>query len=260
MRPLFPAEADAEADAGVELDELVARYAYPPLAPGRAWVRANMVASADGAAWHEGASRALSSPGDMRVFGVLRAVADVVVAGAETVRRERYRPARAREAFAERRAAAGQAPAPVIAVVSESLELDFAEPLFTSPVVPTLVLTGAAAPAERVAAAEAAGAVVVVAGEGAGADPVRVVRELAARGLGRVLTEGGPRLLGSFVAAGVVDELCLSLAPLLVAGDAPRIAFGAEPSAPARFRLRSVLEEDGFLFTRYVREPGRDPV
>ncbi|MFG3497187.1 pyrimidine reductase family protein [Streptomyces sp. NPDC047928] len=232
------------------LDELADAYAYPP---DGAWLRANMVSSLDGAAQHDGRSEPISSAADMRIFGTLRALADVIVVGAETVRLEQYRPARAREAFAGRRAAAGQGPAPAIAVVSASLNLDFTLPLFSAPLVPTLVLTGAAAPPDRVRAAERAGAEVIVAGDGPGVDPGRAVRALAGRGLTRQLTEGGPRLLGQFVAAGVLDELCLTVSPLLTAGGAQRIAGGPSLAVPARFALASVLEEEGFLFTRYRR-------
>ncbi|MCZ9343422.1 dihydrofolate reductase family protein, partial [Streptomyces sp. TRM76130] len=172
----------------------------------------------DGAAQHDGRSQPISSAADMRIFGTLRALADVVVVGAETVRQEGYRPARARAEFAAARQAAGQGPVPAVAVVSSGLGLDFSLPLFTSPLVPTLVLTGAAAPAGRVAAAERAGARVVVAGDGPGVDPARAVAALAALGHRRLLTEGGPRLLGQFVAAGVLDELCLTVSPLLTAG------------------------------------------
>lgn len=235
------------------LDALADAYAYPAPEGGRPWLRANMVASLDGAARHDGRSHPLSSEGDMRVFGVLRALADVVVVGAETVRQEGYRPAKVREAFTARRREAGQTPAPAIAVLSAGLELDYSAPLFTEPVTPTLLLTGASAPADRVAAATAAGAHVVVAGEGAGADPARVVRELADRGLTRMLHEGGPRVLAAFAAAGVVDELCLTIAPLLTGGDAPRIMNGPGMAVPERFVPAAVLEEDGFLFTRYVR-------
>ncbi|GHH84924.1 hypothetical protein GCM10018793_50980 [Streptomyces sulfonofaciens] len=223
-------------------------------ARGTWWLRANMVAGLDGAGEHGGRSQPLSGPADMRVFGVLRSLADVVIVGAETVRREGYRPARARRAFAERRAAAGQAPAPAIAVVSAGLDLDFSRPLFTEPLVPTLVLTGEAAPADRVAAARAGGAQVVIAGSGAGVVPELVVRALAARGYRRMLLEGGPRLLGQFVAASVLDELCLTLSPVLTAGRAPRIAEGPDIAVPDRLELVSVLEEDGFLFTRYRRQ------
>ncbi|WP_418959666.1 pyrimidine reductase family protein [Streptomyces tritici] len=257
MRQLFPVTdmTATEPDREWSLDELADAYAYPEEAAGSdgVWLRANMVSSLDGAAQHDGRSQPLSSDTDMRIFGTLRALADVVVVGAETVRQEGYRPARAREAFAARRAAAGQGPAPVIAIVSSSLDLDFSLPLFTAPLVPTLLLTGEAAPAERVAAAERAGARVVTAGEGSRVDPERAKRELAARGLRRQLTEGGPRLLGQFVAAGVLDELCLSVSPTMTAGSAQRIAGGPSVTVPARFSLASVLEEAGFLYTRYGR-------
>ncbi|MGV9252419.1 pyrimidine reductase family protein [Streptomyces sp. NPDC003697] len=237
------------------LAELAAAYAYPEPASGgrRPWLRANMVATLDGAAQHEGHSQPISSAADMRVFGTLRALADVVVVGAETVRQEGYRPARARKEFAALRAGAGQGPAPAIAVVSASLELDFSLPLFTSPLVPTLILTGAAAAPDRLAAAEKAGAKVVIAGDGVGVDPARAVRALAERGHTRLLTEGGPRLLGQLVTAGVLDELCLTVSPMLTAGDAQRIAGGPRIAVPQRFVLASLLEEDGFLFSRYRR-------
>ncbi|MFD9408847.1 pyrimidine reductase family protein [Streptomyces sp. NPDC059989] len=259
MRRLFPvtdqtsASPQDPADREWSLDELAEAYAYPVLGPDAHWLRANMVSTLDGAAQHDGRSQPISGETDMRIFGTLRALADVVVVGAETVRQEGYRPARAREAFAARRAAAGQGPAPAVAVVTASLDLDFSLPLFTSPLVPTLVVTGAAAPADRVAEAVKAGAEVVVAGEGAGADPVRVVRELAERGLRRQLTEGGPRLLGQFVAADALDELCLTISPMLTAGDAQRISGGPSVTVPHRLAPACVLEEAGFLFTSYRR-------
>ncbi|MFI6284972.1 pyrimidine reductase family protein [Streptomyces sp. NPDC051018] len=289
MRRLLPVTDQTPIeDREWSLDELADAYAYPDVVPGSAgdpgaapgtatapgagagaadatgggaggraatgaWLRANMVSSLDGAAQHEGRSQALSGDADMRIFGVLRGLADAVVVGAETVRREGYRPARARDAFAARRAAAGQGPAPVIAVVSASLDLDFSAPLFARPLVRTLVLTGAAAPGDRIRAAGKAGAEVVIAGDGPGAEPAEAVRALAGRGLTRLLTEGGPRLLGQFVASGTLDELCLTLAPVLTAGDAQRIAGGPGTAVPDRFALASVLEEAGFLFTRYRR-------
>ncbi|MFG3084776.1 pyrimidine reductase family protein [Streptomyces parvulus] len=263
MRRLFPV-IDPTAGSGPDPDggdrewslaELAQAYAYPaPDGPRGAWLRANMVSTLDGAAQHDGRSQPISSAADMRVFGTLRALADVVVAGAETVRQEGYRPARARAEFAEARRAAGQSPVPAVAVVSASLELDFSLPLFTSPLVPTLVLTGAAAPQDRVAAAEKAGARVVIAGDGTVVDPARAVRALAGLGHTRLLTEGGPRLLGQFVAAGVLDELCLTVSPMLTAGDAQRIAGGPPLTVPRRFALASLLEEEGFLFSRYRRD------
>ncbi|EGX56487.1 hypothetical protein SZN_27571 [Streptomyces zinciresistens K42] len=246
------ASGDAGGPEG-DLAALARAYAYPDAARtgGRGWLRANMVSTLDGAAQHDGRSQPLSCPADMRIFGTLRALADAVVVGAETVRREGYRPARARAEFAAARTAAGQGPAPAVAVVSARLDLDFGLPLFTSPAVRTLVLTGAGAPPERVAAAEKAGARVVIAGDGTGVDPARVTGALAELGHTRLLTEGGPRLLGQFVAAGVLDELCLTLSPLLTAGAAQRIAGGPAVAVPERYELVSLLEEDGFLFGRY---------
>ncbi|MFD8163682.1 pyrimidine reductase family protein [Streptomyces malaysiensis] len=274
MRRLFPVPAETSAETSAEvsaaasarasaedrewgLGELADAYAYPepPHGPSGAWLRANMVSSLDGAAHHDGRSKALSSDADMRIFGVLRGLADAVVVGAETVRREGYRPARAREAFAERRAALGQPPAPAIAVVSASLDLDFSRPLFTEPLVPTIVITGATAAEERVGRARAAGAEVVFAGSGPSGrvDAAAVVTALAELGHTRLLTEGGPTLLAEFATAGVLDELCLAVAPLATAGDAKRIMNGPELREPERFALASVLEEAGFLFTRYRR-------
>jgi riboflavin biosynthesis pyrimidine reductase len=272
MRRLFPADAPtgspdaATADrAGVpdrdgspewSLDALAEAYAYPswtgsPGAGGRSWLRANMVTSLDGAAHHGGRSQPLSSPADMRIFGVLRGLADVVVVGAETVRQEGYRPARRREAFAARREAAGQGPAPTIAVVSAGLDLDFSLPLFTEPLVPTLLLTGARAPADRVREARAAGVELVFAGESALVDPTLVPGALAERGLTRQLTEGGPTLLGRLTAAGVLDELCLAVAPRVALGSAARVMNGPVLDTPTDFALHTVLEDDGILFTRY---------
>ncbi|SEC18393.1 Pyrimidine reductase, riboflavin biosynthesis [Streptomyces sp. 2131.1] len=241
----------AEAPGEWSLDDLADAYAYPRT--DGPWLRANMVSTLDGAAQHDGRSQPISCESDMRIFGTLRGLADVVIAGAETVRQEGYRPARARDAFAARRAAAGQTPAPAVAVVSGSLDLDFSLPLFVSPLVPTLVLTGAGAPPDRIATARKAGAEVVIAGEGSRVDPARAVAELADRGHRRLLTEGGPRLLGQFVARDVLDELCLTVAPLLTAGDAQRIAGGPAVEVPKRFALDALLEEDGFLFSRYRR-------
>ena len=237
------------------LDELAAAYAYPGRTDGRreVWLRANMVSTLDGAAQHDGRSQPISSASDMRIFGTLRALADVVLVGAETVRQEGYRPARARAEFAAAREAAGQTEAAAIAIVSASLELDYSLPLFTSPLVPTLILTGAAAAPDRVAAAEKAGAQVVVAGDGMGVDPARAVQALADLGHTRLLAEGGPRLLGQLVAAGVLDELCLTISPMLVVGDAQRISGGPSVPVPRHFELVSLLEEGGFLFSRYHR-------
>jgi riboflavin biosynthesis pyrimidine reductase len=250
MRRLLPTTPDVT-DL-TSLAGLAEAYAYPEqaVAAGRPWLRANMVSSLDGAARLGGLSDGLSSEADKRIFGVLRALADVVLVGAQTVRAEGYRPARVRAEFAAARADRGQAPAAAIAVVTGTLTLDFDAPLFTEPVVPTLVITCASAPADALKAAERVADVVIAGNERV--DPVAAVTALAERGWTRLLNEGGPRLLGQLAAAGVLDELCLSLAPLLASGGAPRITNGPE-ELTERMELVSLLEEKGFLFARYAR-------
>ena len=234
------------------LQSLAAVYAYPDqVNHGRPWLRANMVTGLDGGARLEGLSEGLSGDADKRIFGVLRALSDVVLVGAQTVRAEGYRPARARAEFAAARQAAGQAPAPVIAIVSRSLELDLTAPLFTQPLVRTVVITTEDAPAgARAAVAEVAD--VILAGEGS-VDLAAAVAALAGRGWTRLLSEGGPHLLGQLAAGGLLDELCLSLAPLITGGDAPRIVQGAQMPDVQRMRLVSLIEQKGFLFARYLR-------
>lgn len=229
--------------------DLAEVYAYP--AGARRWVRANMVATVDGAATAEGKSEGISGEADKRIFGVLRALADVVLVGAGTVRAEQYRPTRVRQQYQEARAAAGQAPTAAIAVVSRSLDLDWSMPLFTSPAVPTIVLTAADAPQDRVDAAAEAGADVIAAGTGV-VDLALAVDRLAERGLGRILCEGGPHLLGQLAAAGRLDELCLSVAPQLRGGDSMRILAGPDLTDGLPLILHTLLTEDGFLFARYL--------
>jgi riboflavin biosynthesis pyrimidine reductase len=223
------------------IDDIDPREVYasaertPP--PGRPWALANMVCSADGSAAVGQRSGPLGGPADKAIFGLLRSLADVVLVGAGTVRAEGYRPVR------------GSAPAP-LAVVSRSLDLDPAEPLFTEAAARTIVVTCRDAdPGRRAALEEVAD--VVVAGEDA-VDPHLVVAALGERGHRIVLCEGGPALLGQIVAAGLLDELCLTISPLLAAGDGPRILTGPELDPPRPRRLASLLEEDGMLFARYL--------
>lgn len=214
-------------------------YGGPRPAPeGRPWVMANVVASVDGSAVLGGRTAGLSSEADRHLFHLLRSLADVVLVGANTVRVEGYGPARG-------------AGGPPIAVVSRSLELDWDSRLFTEAGAPTMVVTCTAADAARRRRAEAAGEVIV-----AGEDHVevdRAVAELGRRGVAVVLCEGGPCLLGEVVAAGHLDELCTTVAPLAVGGAGPRVAMGAAGETPVPLRLVSALEEHDHLFLRYLR-------
>jgi riboflavin biosynthesis pyrimidine reductase len=233
--------------AGAELDdfELAEAYAYPR----ERWLRANMVMSADGSASVAGKSGGLSSPGDMRVFGILRVLADVVLAGSGTVRTEQYKPARARPALAALRK--GRPATATIAVISGSLDLELTAPLYTEapPDARTVVITTEAAPADlRAAAAKVAD--VIVAGEES-VDLPAALTALADRGLTRIICEGGPHLLGQVAAGGLLDELSLTISPTLAGPGAGRIVAG-EPFTAAAMTLTQALTEDGYLFCRYL--------
>jgi riboflavin-specific deaminase-like protein len=226
-----------------ELDDaaLAAHYAYPDglTAP---YVRVNFVASADGAASVQGRSAGLGSPADRRVFLLLRELADVILVGAGTVRAEDYGGAR--------RPTRGSDSPPPIAVVTGSANLDPTSRLFTDTAVPPIVLTRDAVPAEHRERLRAAGGDVVALER---LTPDLVLAELARRGLHRVLCEGGPVLLGELVSADAVDELCLTVAPLLVGGASDRIARGPAGTPARPLALTGVLHEDGALLLRYRR-------
>jgi riboflavin biosynthesis pyrimidine reductase len=226
--------------------DLADAYAYPAAAP---WLRANMVASADGAATHDGRTEGLGGPADRRLLSLLRALADVVIVGAATVRAEGYGPVRPRDWWDGLRE--GRPPAPPLAIISRSLDFDFDAPVFTEALTPTIVVTCPSAPVDRLRACEKRAEVIITGGEWANAGVA--LDALAERGLVRQLTEGGPRLLAEFVAAGRLDELCLTMSPQLTAGDAARVLNGVAIE-PMPLRVGHVLQDDDdFVFLRYVR-------
>jgi riboflavin biosynthesis pyrimidine reductase len=244
VRKIFPSPGDE-----LDLTELAEAYAYP----AERWLRVNFVSSADGSASVDGLSGGLSSAGDKRVFGILRVLTDVILVGSGTARAENYKAARARPALASLRP--GRPPAAPIALVTSTLDLDLASPLFTEagPDARTMVITGAASD-EKLRAETAKVADVIVAGQRT-VDLGMALTALADRGLTRVLCEGGPHLFGDLAGAGLVDELCLSLSPTLAGPGAGRIIAGA-PSAARRMTLQQVLTDDDFLFLRYfTRNP-----
>jgi riboflavin biosynthesis pyrimidine reductase len=225
--------------------DLAEAYAYPVTEP---WLRANMVASADGAATRGGLTEGLGGPADRRLLSLLRALSDVVIVGASTVRAEGYGPVRPREWWGDLRK--GRPPVPPLAILSRSLDFDFDAPVFTDALTPTIVVTCPSAPAERVRACEKRAEVIITGGEWA--DAGAALDALAERGFVRQLTEGGPRLLAEFVAARRLDELCLTMSPQLTAGDAARVLNGPAME-PMPLRLGHVLQDDDFVFLRYVR-------
>jgi riboflavin biosynthesis pyrimidine reductase len=265
VRQIYPAcgpevtaaEAGQAAAQHEAADLLAGLYAYPPGAgPDRPWVRANMIASADGAAALDGRSGGLGGAADRLLFQVQRALADVILVGAGTARAEKYRPARPSPMLAALRQ--GRAPTPPIAVLSARLDLDPEAPLLAAapPDARTIVLTTEAAPAERRAALARHAQVIV-----AGADRVtagQAVGALAGLGHARILSEGGPGLLAQIAAAGQLDELCLTISPVLAGGQAGRIlaagpAGDLPPGLPRALALAHVLADGAYLFCRYVR-------
>lgn len=246
MRHVWPPGGPAGELDRAALAEL---YAYP--APGpRPFVRVNFAASADGAVSVDGRSTGLDAPGDRTVFGLLRELADVVVAGSGTVRAEGYRGARTSAELQARRRGRGQADVPPVAVLTAAPALDADAALFTDTAVPPLIVTTTAAAAAARARYGAAGVV-----DAADLSPAAVLDALADRGLHRVLCEGGPSVFGSFAAAGLVDELCLSVAPQLVGTGPGRILAGPELPVPLPLRLSSALAHDDGLLLRYAVGP-----
>jgi riboflavin biosynthesis pyrimidine reductase len=241
-------------------DLLAGLYAYPPGAsPDRPWVRANMIASADGASDLEGRSGGLGGPADRLLLQVLRSLADVILVGAGTARAEKYKPARESAMLPATRQ--GRPPTPPIAVLSASLDLDPEAPLLTRAPdsARTIVITTEAAPARRRKEISRHADVIV-----AGADRVTAtsaVWALASRGYARILTEGGPALLAQLAAAGLLDELCLTISPVLAGGQARRILAGGPAGdlpqgLPETLRLGHVLADGAYLFCRYLRHSG----
>jgi len=240
MRRVLPDVAD---DVDIE-----AEYAVAADLPWH--VRTSFISSADGAVSVNGRAGGLGNAGDRRVFALLRDLSDVILVGAGTAREEEYAAPRPTGARLERRRRHGVGDAPAMAVVSERLEFDTGSDLFPDDEPRTIVITSESSPPQR-RAELARYADVLVCGTRA-VDLGEAASAMRARGLRRVHFEGGPRLFGTAMAGGLVDELCLTLAPLLTGPGAGRIVAGAELADPSPLLLRHVLEEDGYLFLRYT--------
>ncbi len=223
----------------VTASELADLYAFPP---ARRWVRSNFVSTLDGAGvGADGRSGSINTPPDNRVFALQRDLCDAVLVGSGTARAEGYQritPTRRRPA------------PPALVVVSGSGRVP--EGLL-SPVegrgAALLVTCAAAGRAALDGARAALGAAAVVVAGGDRVDLPAALDALADRGLRHVLCEGGPTLLGAALSAGVVDELALSLVPVVVGGDSTRITSGALLGAPDGIRLtpRLLVQEAGTL-------------
>jgi riboflavin biosynthesis pyrimidine reductase len=241
IRQVWPAEREL----GDEDLEQLYRYPADPK-----WLAVNFVSSTDGAITVAGRSAALSTPADRIVYRLGNDLADVVLVGAGTAMAEGFEGMRPDERTAERRRRFGLAPIAPVAVVTTGRSLPPDAPVITKAAVPTLVFTCAAAPSSLRDAWASNGARVFVVGE-VDVSAELLTATLVAEGLGRIDCEGGPRLFGSLIEAGVVDEFRLTVAPFLVAGTSGRAAVGPAVD-PAELELASVLTDGASVLLRYL--------
>lgn len=229
----------------IDSGELARRYAYPE-GLQRPWVRSSFASTVDGSAvTGKGVSDDLGGDADEQVFTMLRTLCDVILVGAGTTRAEGYAPVGAEEVHGEIRRSLGLAEVPPIAVVSQRLDIPDA---LLAP--GQLVITTE----QAASSADVRPAELIVAGQSE-IDWPAVLAEFGERGLFRVLCEGGPSLHGTMIEADAIDELCLSIDPMLAAGPGPRIAR-SPAFAGRRLRLADLLHDDDALLTRWIRADG----
>jgi riboflavin-specific deaminase-like protein len=240
MRQLHPEQRDTtpeELASGLRLGDLAP--------PERPYLALNMVATLDGKATYEGRTAGLSTECDRRLFHQLRTQVDAVMVGAGTLRIERYgRMAKTAE-VRERRVAEGLEADPLAVVVSASLGLPPDLPLLGEPEQRVVIATGSDAELPETAAR--------IDYQRVGDDLALLMARLREdHGVRSVLCEGGPTLNSHLLAAGLVDELFLTLNPKLVGGaDAFTIVAGRMLPEPAELELVWTAEGDGDLFTRW---------
>lgn len=236
--------------------QLSRRYAYPP-GLRACWVRGNMIASVDGGATRGGKSGGLGGDGDRSLFSVLRGLADVIIVGASTVRVENYSGVQFSAAQREERRRRGQAAVAPIAVLTRSGCLEPDAKLFHRTDVAPLILTCTDVLESTAASLGALAEVLDASGTEPDCVDLRVALDLLAqRGLLRVLTEGGPAVLGMFVEQNLLDEMCLTVAPTLVGGGSARIVSGSGEVHTAMQFSQGLADREGYLYLRYLR---RDP-
>ncbi|MDX1468374.1 MAG: dihydrofolate reductase family protein [Acidimicrobiia bacterium] len=234
-------------ETGDPVEMLDALFAESRVAEGRPWVMLNMVESIDGATAVGGGATGLNDADDRALFLALRSVADVVMMGAQTVRSEGLGPVRMSEEMMAHRTNAGIEGEPTMVILTRSLDIEPGHRVFSDPARAPVILTSVDADPEKAAAL------------GEVAD-VRQVESLDGNGivgaLGKasvILCEGGPTLNSHLVAAGVVDEIDLTISPMLAMGESKRIASGPVLDPPQEMALDRAWAGDRSLFLRYVR-------
>lgn len=255
VRQLIPIP---QGDAGPLDDDAMAALVGSESRHGAgAWVMSNMVASLDGAISVDGRSAPLGGDGDRTMFGALRAQADVIVAGAGTMRAEGYRmPRVATGILAEQRRERGQSPAPALAVVSRSLDLAGVPFLDDADPSRCIVVTTSDAPSDR--RRELTRRCTIIEAGQQHVDLTAAVATIAALGHHVMLCEGGPRLLSDLIAADLVDEWNATISPLVVGDAGPRMIVG-QPARRALV-LDRLIADGSHLLARYLFEAHHDEV
>jgi riboflavin-specific deaminase-like protein len=232
-------------------EDLLAAYATEPGAP---WLRVNFVTSLDGAVTAtDGFSAGISDEADKRVFGLLRMTCDALMVGAGTLRHEGYGAMRLGERREDWRTAHGLPENPLLIIVSRRLDLDPASPMFTDAPVRPLIVTSTSAPTDRRRALSEVAHVLAMGDDEV--DLPAALEAIHALGFPQILCEGGPHLLGSLTAKDLVDELDLTVSPLLVGPGPGRITAGQAPQSPRTLQLRHILTAGDLLLLRYTRPP-----
>ena len=239
---LFPDPA-----VDLSLDEAMAAFAPPPAPDGRPAVGVNMVTSVDGRAQIDGTAEGLGSRADRRLMRLYRSAFDAVASGAGTLRATGVW-LRVGADLEARRRAAGRPPNPTGIVVAGADPVPLDARWFAGDE-PRILVVGRENPMRNAPAGTE-----LLRAPDARPAPAWLLGELAARGIGSVLLEGGPHLNAAFLAAGLIDELYWTVGAQLLGTDAlPMIAPSPEgaPGAPLRGRLASVLRHEDELFVRY---------
>ena len=232
-------------------EALALAYSYPQLSGAQTWVRANFVSTLDGAATGDnGRSSSINTGADRDVFGLLRALADVILIGAGTARIEGYRRATVRAPWLALRE--GRPGHPTMAIVSRSGDIPPLLQQAREDAGDVLLVTCKRAGNETIdLAREALGEDQVIVEGQESVDLAAALDTLALRGMRRILCEGGPHLMRDLTASGRLDELCLTLAPTVVAGSHTRITAGDPVTAD--FVPRLLIESQGTILGRWAR-------
>jgi len=217
--------------------------------PARPYLALNFVTSLDGRVTVNGRAAGLGSAVDRAIMRQLRARADALLVGAGTLRAEPIDP-RVPPALAQSRESEGRPPQPLFVLITAFGSLPDRK-LFHMPDVQRLIVSPRSADMDRLRRIDPEAEIVVL-GE-TWVDLAEAMRYLRGRGIGSVICEGGPSVAGGLMAAGLVDELFLTVAPTLVGGAGLRLLEGpfAAGGQKVAVNLVSAFEQDGELFLRY---------